>query len=71
MYESGHDYSIDHDDQFIPFKSEGSTLFFNYFVPTYSEINTCPYMVLIYIEIEWDPHGLEMATNRPSGDNTI
>ena len=70
-YDSGQDFDIDYDNQFIPFKSEVSTVFFNYFVPTDSEINTCPNMVLTDSEIEWDPHVLEMATNRPYGENYI
>ena len=70
-YDSGRDLGIDHDDQFIPFKSEGSTVFFNSFVPTDADINTFPHMVLTDIEIEWDLQGLEMATNRPYGDNAI
>ena len=31
-YESGQDFGIDYDKYFINFKSEGSTVFFNYFV---------------------------------------
>ena len=57
-YDSGRDLGIDHDDQFIPFKSEGSTVFFNSFVPTNAEINTCRHMVLTYSEIVWDLHGV-------------
>ena len=52
-YESGQYFGIDYDNQFIPFKTEGSTVFFNYFVPTDAEINTFPHMVLTDIEIEW------------------
>ena len=44
---------------------------FNYFVPTDADMNTRPHMVLTDSEIEWDPHGSEMATNRPYGDNAI
>ena len=52
-YDSGQDFGIDREDQFIPFNTEGSTVFFNYFVPTDAEINTFPHMVLTDIEIEW------------------
>ena len=45
-YDSGQYFDIDHDNTFIPFKTEGLNLFFNYFVPTGAEINTCPHMVL-------------------------
>ena len=68
LYDSGRDFFIDHDENFTPFKTEDSTVFFNYFVPTDAEINTCPQMVLIDSEIKWDPHGVEMATNRPLND---
>ena len=71
QYDSGRDFRIDHEDQFIHFKTELSTVFFDYFVLTDAYINTCPHMVLTDIEIEWDPDGLEMATNRPYGDNAI
>ena len=45
-YDSGRDFGINHEDKFITFKTEGSTVFLKYFVPTYAEINTCPHMVL-------------------------
>ena len=51
MYDFGRDFVIDHEDQFIPFKTEVSTAFFNYFVPTDGEIITCPYMDLTDSEI--------------------
>ena len=38
-YESGQYFGIDYEDQFIPFKNEGSNVFFTYFVPTNSDIN--------------------------------
>ena len=70
-HDFGRDFCIDYDDQFIPFKTEGSTIFFNYFVLTYSEINTSSHMVLIDSVIEWDPYRLEITTNRPCGENSI
>ena len=51
-YHSGQDLGIDHHDQFIPFNIEGSTVFFNYFVPTDAEINTCPHIFITDSEIE-------------------
>ena len=57
-YDSGQDFVINHDDHFIPFKSEGSTVYLNYFVPTDAEINTCPHMIITDSEIKWDPHGV-------------
>ena len=46
-------------------------MFFNYFVPKDADINTCPHMVLIDNELEWDPYDEEMAANRPYGDNAV
>ena len=70
-YGSGQDFGIDHDDRFVTFKTEGSIVFFNSFVPTYAEINTCPHMVLTDSVIEWDPQLVEISTNRPYEDNYI
>ena len=66
-YDSGRYFGINHEDQFIPFNTECSTIFFNYFVPTDADINACPYMVLTDNKIEWDPHEVEMAANRSYG----
>ena len=55
-YDSGRYFGIDHDNQFITFKTEGSTVFLNYFVPADADINTWPHMVLTDREIDWDPH---------------
>ena len=68
-YDPGRYFGIDHDNQFMPFKTEGSTVFFKYFVPTDVEINTCPHMVHTDSEIDWGSHELKMATNRPYGEN--
>ena len=70
-YDSGQDFGINHEYQFIPFKTQGSTAFFKYFVPTDFEVNTCPHMVLTDRELEWDPHDFKMAANRPYGDNYV
>ena len=40
-------------------------------MPTDSDINTCPHIALTDSNIEWDPRGVEMATNRPYGENAI
>ena len=70
-YDSVRDFGINHDNLFIFFSSGGSTLFFNYFLPKDADINTCPHMFLIDIVTKWYPHGVEMATNGPYGDNAI
>ena len=54
---------------FIPFKTEGSTVYFGTFVPTDSELNTCPHIILTGSDTEWDPQGVVMNSNRPYGDN--
>ena len=46
-------------------------MFLNYFLLTDAEINTCPQMVITDSELEWDPHGVEMDTNRPYRENAI
>ena len=40
-------------------------------MPTDTEMNTGPLMVLIYSKLEWDPHDVEMAANRPYGENDV
>ena len=40
-------------------------------MPTYAEMNTGPPMVLIDSKLEWDPHDVEMADNRPHGYNAV
>ena len=69
-YDSGQEFGIDHEDQFIPFNTEGSTVFFNYSVTMDADINTCPHIVLTDNELEWDPYGVEMASKTPYGENT-
>ena len=44
---------------------------FNYCVPTDAAINTCPHMILTYRDLEWDPHDVLMAENRPYGDHAV
>ena len=46
-------------------------MFFNYFVLTDAEINTCLRMVLTDRKIEWDSHEVEMNDNIPYGENDI
>ena len=59
----------DHDYMFIPFKTEGSTVYFDTFVPIDSELNTCPRIILTDSDAEWNPQGVIMNSNRPYGDN--
>ena len=45
-YDSGKDFGINHDNKFIPFKSEVSTVFSITFLQKGAEINTFPHTVL-------------------------
>ncbi len=40
-YDEVHDFGIDHEECFIPFETEGSTVFFDTFVPSDEQLNTC------------------------------
>ena len=51
-YDSGQDFGIDREDQFIPFNTEGLTLFFNYFFSMNAKINTCLHIFLTDIKLE-------------------
>ena len=68
-YNSSRDLGIDHDDVFIPFLTQGSTVFFETYVPSDEELESHPHIILTDGEIEWDPNGVEMSRNRPYGDN--
>ena len=46
-------------------------MFINYFVPMDDEMNTGPHMILKDSKLEWDPHDVEMAANRPYGENDV
>ena len=61
-------FGIDHVDIFIPFDTEGSTVFFDSYVPTEHELDTCPYITLTSNQ-EWNPQGIETSRNCPYGDN--
>ena len=69
LYDSGQEFGINHEEHFIPFKTEGSTTFFNYFVLMDADINTCAHMILTDNDLEWDLHAVEMSANRPYGEN--
>ena len=45
-YDRGREFGIAHKYLFIPFETEGSTVFFESYVPTDNELDTCPNVVL-------------------------
>ena len=44
-------------------------MFFETYVPSDEELESCLHIVLTDGEIGWDPNGVEMSRNRPYGDN--
>ena len=67
-FDSSREFGIDHEELFIPFSTQGSTVLFQTFVPTDEELEQHPHIILTDGEIEWDPHTVEMGCNRPYGD---
>lgn len=67
-YDSTQSLGIDHDDLFIPFMTEGCTVFFETFVPSDEELESCQHIVLTDGEIKWNPSDVQMSHNRPYGD---
>ncbi len=61
---------VDHPNLFIPFQTEGCTIYFDTFAPSDNKINCCPLIVLTDSELQWDPSGVDMHCNRPYRDNT-
>jgi hypothetical protein len=49
---------------FIPFLTEGNTLYFNSCVPSDEDLENCPYLVLTD-DIEWDPSTVDLTDPRP------
>ena len=44
-------------------------MFFKTYVLSDEELESYPHFVLTGGEIEWDPNGIEMSSNRPYGNN--
>lgn len=68
-YDSTRSLGIDHSDLFVPFMTEGCTIFFDSFTPTGDDLNRYPHIVLTDGELQWNPAGVRMNSNRPYGDN--
>jgi hypothetical protein len=45
-YDNMRQLGVDHPDLFIPFQTEGCTIYFETFAPSNDEINCCPHIVL-------------------------
>jgi hypothetical protein len=67
-YDSGRPFGMDHNELFLPFETSGSAVHFISHVPSESEMQSCPKIVLTDGVIEWDPKNVEMSPNRPYGD---
>jgi hypothetical protein len=55
---------IDMEEVFIPFHTEGNTLYFSSCVPSDEDLEKCPYLVLMD-DIEWDPSTVDLTDPRP------
>lgn len=67
-FDESRDFGIDHEEAFIPFETEGSTVFFDTFVPNDEELEHCRHVVLTDGDSEWDPHTVQLAHARSDGD---
>ena len=68
-YDGTRDLGIDHEDVFIPFETQGSTVHFETFVPSDDDIKRSPHIVLTDGDTEWNPCTITMSRHRPYGDN--
>lgn len=63
IYDETREFGINHPDVFLPFETEGATVFIKSFRPTKDQLNDPSY---IHIELtdpkrEWDPHKIVMG----------
>ena len=68
-YDGSRPFGIDHENLFIPFETDGSTVFFDSYVPSDEELEQSPHIILTDDETLWDPAGILMSSNRPYGNN--
>ena len=54
-YDPASELGIDHESCFVPFQTEGSTVYFESHVPSDEELEQCPHIVLTDGDTEWDP----------------
>jgi hypothetical protein len=58
-FDKDKDFGIDHAECFIPFRTAGSTVFFESFVPSDEQLNSLRCIELTDSE-EWDPSGVQL-----------
>jgi hypothetical protein len=61
---------IDLEDLYIPFQTEGNTIYFESRVPTQEEIDNCQYITLTDDD-EWDPNVTDLTDHRPKEINEV
>ncbi|KAL7551098.1 hypothetical protein ACHAWF_014292 [Thalassiosira exigua] len=66
-YDMDKTLGIDHDQDFIPFESEGATVYFETTYPEMDDIEMHPHLVLTDREVPWDPTDVNMNADRPYG----
>jgi hypothetical protein len=66
-YDKSRPFGIDHEDVFIPFSTQGSTVFFDTFVPSDQDMERCRHIVLTS-DMDWDPSTVQLGGNRPYGN---
>lgn len=58
---------IDHEDVFVPFRTQGSTVYFESFVPSEDDLHDYPHIVLTD-DKEWDPTTVVLPQNQSSDE---
>lgn len=66
-YDRDKDFGITHDECFIPFVAEGSTVYFDSFVPSDVQLETLRHIELTSSD-EWDPTNVDMQRYIPQGN---
>ena len=66
-YDRDKDFGITHDECFIPFAAEGSTVYFDSYVPSDVQLETLRHIELTSSE-EWDPTNVDMQRYLPQGN---
>ncbi len=65
LHDSGRSLGINHGELIVPFRTQGSTVFFESHMPSDDKLEWCPHIVLMCDKIEWDPIGVAITFNRP------
>jgi len=66
-FDTGRPFGIDHEDLFVSFRTEGSTVCFDTRVPSDDELESCKFVKLTDGDTEWNPHEVDMSSNRHAG----